>query len=233
MAKTILEIAQAITAELQLPIPSVALSSTDLTVKQMIALVTAACDELADGFDWQQLLSTHIWTTSNGVDLYSLPVDYLRVLSDTTWDRTNRWPMVGGMTPQSFQNLQSGTIAVAPYTRFRIAGDRVQVLPVPGSTTQTMALNYISNKYVIASNGTRKGAFTADSDTTVFKDRLLINFTKLKIMQVKGFDTSTVAADYNTSYAAATGQDNPSAGLQMFPSRRSLFGVNVPEGNWS
>lgn len=232
MAKTILEITQAVTAELQLPVPTVALTSDDLTVKQLIAIIKAACDELVDDFDWQQLLTTHIITTSAGQDLYSLPADVQRVISDTSWDRTNRWPLSGSLNPQEFQTLQSGITVVAPHTRFRVIGDRVQVLPVPGATPQTFALNYITRNYVIDAMGARKGDFTADSDRVVFRDRLIINFAKLKLLQTKGFDTSAAAADFNNSYAAAVGGDVPVGGLQMTHSMAHMPHSNVPEGNW-
>ncbi len=235
MAKTLLQIVQAVTEELQLPSPTVVLSSADLTVKQTKALVEAACDELAEGFDWQALLKTHTFSTVQGQSLYNLPADYLRLLSNTSWDRTNAWPVQGSDNTQLWQNLQSGITTVGPYSRFRIIGDQFELIPTPQSVG-TMAFNYISSHYVIDGNlGTRKASFTRDDDKVVFRDRLVINFAKLKILQVKGFDTTAAVQDFNTTYLAATGQDVPTSSLMMGTRRDAylLSPENVRDGSWS
>lgn len=235
MAKTLLQLVRAVSEELQLPAPNAVLSSQDLTVKQLRAFVEAACAELAEAYDWQALLRTHTFTTVPAQSTYALPTDFLRQLSNTAWDRSAAWPMQGNDNPQLFQALQSGITTVGPYSRFRIAGNLFELLPVPQSAIN-LAFNYISSSYALdGTTGAPKVEFTTDSDTTVFRDRLVINFTKLKWLQSKGFDTTTATQDFNTSYTAATGQDVPASRLMMGAPHDTylLSGANVKDGSWS
>lgn len=233
MASTVLEIIQAVTNELSLPQPSIAVSSQDLTVRQLVALSQAAVDELVEMFDWQALLKTHTFQTVPSQTLYNLPSDFARLVGNTVWDRGVAFPISGSHNPQTFQSLQSGIFKQGPYYRFRVIGDRFELLPTPESVT-TVAFNYISSNAVRSAVGTEKQRFTADDDTTIFRNRLVTNFVKLKLLQVKGFDTSVAVQDFNTSYNAAIGQDVPSGALLMAQSTVSplLNDANVPDGSW-
>ena len=67
--------------------------------------------------------------------------------------------------------------------------------PMP-TDVLVMGFEYVSNGWVVAANGTTKTKATADSDTFLFPDRLLITGTKLKLFEIKGFDTTALMQDY-------------------------------------
>ncbi len=234
MAKTLLDIVQAVAGELLLTVPPAVLASQDRTVKQILALTLAACDELVGMHDWQQLQKTYAFDTEVGVDQYAPPPDYQRYISDTAWDTSNNWVLGGPSTPQNWNASNYGTVYTGPYAKFRLRQNKITLLPVPQSV-RTIAIDYISNFYVVDVNtGLTKRVFDNDSDTTLFDDRLLINFVKLKWLQNKGFDTLSVLQDYNSSLEVARGTDTPSASLFMSSSSfDGLIGAhNVPDGNY-
>lgn len=233
MAYTLLDTIQTVTNELSLPQPSVVVTSFDLTTKQLLALAQASVEELVEMFDWQALLKTHTFQTVPAQTLYDLPTDFNRLVGNTVWDRGVAFPISGSHNPQTFQSLQSGIFKQGPYYRFRIIGDKFELLPTPESVT-TVAFNYISGHAIKSAQSVAKERFTADDDKTIFRNRLLINFIKLKLLQVKGFDTSVAMQDFNTSYNAAIGQDVPSGALLMAQSTVSplMNDANIPDGNW-
>lgn len=234
MAKTLLQIVQSVTQELLLNSPNSVLSNTDKTVKQFNALVVAACDELLDMYDWQQLTVKQTITTVPSVALYPIPADYQRYVSDTAWDKSNAWPMAGSFNPQDWQTLTSGIVQTGPYTDYRLNLNKIELLPTPQGALD-LSIVYISNYYVINGvTGLPQPTFQNDSDTTLFQDRLLINFTKLKWLQTKGFDTTAATQDFNSSLAMAKGSNVPSPSLMMAPTFNDyLVGVlNVPDGNY-
>lgn len=218
MARSALQILRAVTGELGFVQPSTVFSSTDNTVVQLRELLVSACDELADEYDWQRLIKTATITTVAGQTEYDLPSDLLRQLPSTAWNRSSMWPVTGSVNPQHWEYLQSGTAAAAPLHTFRIAGNKLVVFPAPADG-ETLAYQYISNAYVIdPSSSDLKQTFEQDADATIFHDRCLINFLKLKFLQVKGLDTRAAVEDFNASLEAAKGGDTPARVLSMAPS---------------
>ena len=205
------------------------MSATDGTTVQSRALLIAACDELLDAYDWQALLRTHTFTTDGVSSSYPLPADCQRVLNMTDYDVTNLDPLNGSLTPAQWEYVRSGINYLGSRPVLRIAGDRVELLPVTGP--RTVQLQYISRNYVIdGATSAAKPEFTQDSDRTTFSDRLLINFLKLKILEVKGFDTSRAVQDFNTALSAAKSNDAPAGILSLVPYDPELpTTFNVPD----
>jgi hypothetical protein len=231
MAKSLIQIVQAVTGELLLNSPNAVLTSTDQNVQQLKALVIAACDELADGYDWNQLLKEHTITTTAGVSLYNVPSDYLRFPSNSQWNQSLNEPIFGNTSTSVWRALKSGIGIVGPHSMFRMIGGQVEVMPTPQSV-QTYKFDYFSNAYVIdGASGVRKQEFTLDSDKTVFHDRLIINLTKLKFLQTKGFDTRAAATDFNLTMSAVVGADVPSPAIVMGSAlnRGLLSSANMPD----
>ena len=110
---------------------------------------------------------------------YPLPTGYDRMVSDTNWDRTDHWRNLGPKTSQEWQWLQGGIISTGPRERWRIIDDKIRYFSAPASPLN-IAFEYVSNLVVIASGGSAptKAAFTADSDTFIFKDEVLVKGLK-------------------------------------------------------
>lgn len=134
-------------------------------------------------------------TITFGQAKYLMPSDFARMVDKTQYNKSNRWSIIGPKDPQEWQWLKASYVTTGPRMRFRIMGDRFTVWPMPSSVL-TFGFEYVSNGWVVAADGTLKSRFTNDTDTSKFPDRLLVTGTKLKLFEVKGFDTTAFAVDY-------------------------------------
>lgn len=164
---------------------------------------------------------------------YSSPADYDRLISRTQWDKSKRWEMLGAETPQQWQWLKSGYIAVGPRIRFRILGDYFQIWPLL-NTNEYLGWEYISKNWARSSGGTAQAAFTTDTDTCVYRDRLMVLGVKKKYFEIKGFDASSFARDYQAELDAAIAQEQANPVLSLSPNMANvLIGYsNIPDGGY-
>lgn len=229
MSKTLLNAVRAVAGELGFSQTNEVMASPVLLVNQIKQLAIAAGDELLDAYDWQRLLRTHVITTVGGQDLYDLPTDYHRMVNNTMWDTGGQLFVIGDVSPMSWQDISTRNVSPSSM-RFRLIGNQVQVYPAPPASGLSLAFNYISNSYVVdGTSGLTKTEFSLDSDSTVYHDRMWINLTKLKLLQVKNFDTRAAVEDFNSALSAAKSSDVPAPILSMDP-QGSLRG-HLDEGH--
>lgn len=154
---------------------------------------------------------------------YALPADYDRIIDKTQWDKSKRWEMLGPETPQQWQWLKSGWISTGPRIRYRIIQNRFQIWP-PMAASEYLGFEYLSNGWVIATNGTTlKTSFTLDTDTCVFPDRLMVMGLKLRYFEIKGFNTTVLRHDYQGELDIAKANDAGSPTLSMAPRGSDLL----------
>jgi hypothetical protein len=230
--KTLFQIIQTVAAELNLPQPSVVVSSQDQNVLKLLALARAVCDDLLMEFDWQALNTRYSFSTTTGVDNYALPAGIGRFINGTFFDANNKWPMQGPKTPTEWEWIKASSFNGGPFTQFRIYGDKFYVSPVPGATPYTFNFEFVSSYYVKDSSGTTfKPDFTVDSDICVFDHRTVVYGVKLKWRESIAQDTTTALADYNRALEFAKGQDSPAPKLNLLGSvgYRMLSNANIPD----
>lgn len=165
---------------------------------------------------------------------YALPSDWLKQVPQTEWDRTQHWPLAGPATGQQWGYLQGGIVSTGPWLRFRITGSKFAVNPDPPNAS-TLSMEYVSNAWAItASTLVKKANFTADADTCIYDDSLMILGAKKLWRQEKGFESSIVERDYRLLLEQCTSQNASAPKLNMAPRPASmLLGPwSVPAGNW-
>lgn len=164
---------------------------------------------------------------------YSMPSDYDRIIDGTQWDKSKHWKMLGPITAQQWEFLTSGYISTGPRVRFRIFGGYFQIWPALGSS-DVLGFEYVSNAWASDSGGTAKTSFTADTDTCIFPDRLMVLGLKLKYFSIKGFDTTELRRDYETELSIAKSNDSGSATLSFAPRPSTvLIGwENIPDSGY-
>jgi hypothetical protein len=162
--------------------------------------------------------------------IYPLPPDYETITDNTHWDKTKHWQMLGPVDAQQWQWLKSGYISTGPRVRWRILGNKFQIWP-PYNTQEYLGFEYRSKGFVRSATDQVKNSFTADDDTTVFDDRLLVLYTKLKYFQVKNFDTTALYQDYMRYLSIVKANDKGSATLSFAPQPNAvLIGwANIPD----
>ena len=161
---------------------------------------------------------------------YDLPPDFETITDNTHWDKTKHWQMLGPEDAQQWQWLKSGYISTGPRIRWRILGGQFQIWP-PYNTQEYLGFEYRSKGWARSAAGAVKNSFTADTDTTVFDDTVLVLATKLKYFQVKSFDTTALMQDYMRYLNVAKANDKGSATLSFapYPSKVLIGYANIPD----
>ena len=164
---------------------------------------------------------------------YSLPTDYESLVPRTMWDKSKHWEMLGPEDAQQWEWLLSGYISTGPRIRWRLLGAYFQIWPGM-STAEYLGFEYRSKGWAQAADGTVKNSFTADTDTCIYPDRLMVNATKLKYFEAKGFDTTAMMRNYLSELEAAKALDMSSANLSLAPRPGTvLIGYdNIPDSGY-
>jgi len=175
--------------------------------------------------------------TGNGVQsvvcaqtAYDLPDDFETITDRTQWDKSKHWEMLGPEDAQQWQWLKSGYISTGPRVRWRILDGQFQIWPVM-NTNEYLGWEYRSKGWARSAAGAVQNSFTADSDTTVFDDRIMVLATKLKYFQVKSFDTTALMQDYQRylSIAKANDKGAPNLSFAPYPSKVLIGYANIPD----
>ena len=162
--------------------------------------------------------------------IYDLPSDYETITDNTHWDKTKHWQMLGPVDAQQWQWLKSGYISTGPRVRWRILDNQFCIWPIM-NTQEYLGWEYRSKGWARSAAGAIKNSFTADSDTTVLDDRIMVLLTKMKYWGIKGFDTTVVAQDYQRYLTIAKANDKGAPNLSFAPQpSRVLIGyANIPD----
>jgi hypothetical protein len=161
---------------------------------------------------------------------YPLPSDYESTVPRTHWDLSKHWEMLGPESPQQWEWLLSGFIATGPRIRWRLLGKYFQIWPGV-STNELLGYEYRSKGWALSSTNVVKDSFTADSDTCIYPDRLMVLATKLKYFEAKGFDTTAMYRNYIEEFEIVRAQDMSAANLSFAPRPGTvLIGYdNIPD----
>ncbi|HPC91678.1 MAG TPA: hypothetical protein PLJ74_05435 [Myxococcota bacterium] len=146
---TILQIGQAVAARLQLPQPATLIGNTDANVLLILAMINQTVQDLARDFAWPELQKEYTFTLATDTASYVLPTDIDLFQSETFWNRTQHWPLIGPIDAVLWQQYKSGIIASLPRQRIRVKGwtDKQMFFdPTPSSSEngQICVYEYIS-----------------------------------------------------------------------------------------
>ena len=161
---------------------------------------------------------------------YDLPPDFERITDRTQWDKTKHWEALGPESAQQWQWLKSGYISTGPRIRWRILDNQFQVWP-PMNTQEYLGWEYRSKGWARGVDGSVKNSFTADDDTAILDDRIIVLGTKLKYWSIKGFDTTTLMQEYQRylSIAKANDKGSPNLSFAPYPSKVLIGYANIPD----
>jgi hypothetical protein len=240
-APTVLKQCQDALRELGLPVPTSAAQADDTTGQQIFGLWNALGQELYEKYRWKELEKNFEFATEVNREAYPLPADWAGPIDQTEWDRTNHWSLIGQATPQQWQTLKSGIVALGPRLRYRYINDTIELFPVPAEinglfTPYDLSFEYYASGWVIdASTGLAKNEATSDADRAVYPNRLMVNGIKLKLWEIKGFDTSALTKDYDASFNQAMSRNQGAPRLSLSPRVSPIYigPWNISDGNWN
>jgi hypothetical protein len=161
---------------------------------------------------------------------YDLPDDFETITDRTHWDKSKHWEMLGPEDAQQWQWLKSGYISTGPRVRWRILDNQFQIWPIM-NTQEYLGWEYRSKGWARSATGAIKNSFTADTDTTVLDDRIMVLYTKLKYFQIKAFDTTALMQDYQRYLTIAKANDKgaPNLSFAPYPSKVLIGYANIPD----
>ena len=164
---------------------------------------------------------------------YDLPTDYDAIVPRTMWDKSKRWELLGPEDAQQWEWLLSGYISTGPRIRWRLLGQTFQIWPGT-STNELLSFEYRSKGWALSATGTVQNSFTADTDTCIYPDRVMVLSTKLKYFQAKGFDTTALYRDYREELETSIAQNVSAPNLSFAPRPGTvLIGYdNIPDSGY-
>lgn len=174
-------------------------------------------------------------------DTYPLPGSFSRYISDTWWDRTNNWRLIGPISPQTSEYLRSGIVQTGPRRRWRQVGPNAanwQIWPPPfseGDTPAILAFEYISLAWAADISGNLLETMTTDTDTPSFPEHVLVQGLKAAFWRIKGFDWEPMHQEFVMAARRAMSQDGskPTIFIGSTRYRDDLLSIaNVADGNF-
>lgn len=243
---SLLSICQAVTGELGLSVPTFMLSNSEQIAQQMVALSQSIGNQLVKEFAWPTLLRTNTYVLISGQEAYSMPPDYDRQVTRTSWDQLNHWEMLGPESPQEWNWRHHGIVASSPRRRFRLmltskplpAGTGLYFLvdPIPSSTGAQVSFEYVSKNWILgADKGSTFTTWQNDNDTSLIDETLMISALLWRFQRAKGLDYDEEYARYtslkSTIYAQQVGQANRSLGNRQ-GRVVGLSPYNIPESGY-
>ena len=189
----------------------------------------------------QVTLNTPVATSTAAVSMtfakqdYDLPDGYDRMISDTNWDRTDHWRNLGTKSSQDWQFLQGGIISIGPRERYRIYNNKFRIFQAL-TTVYNFSFEYVSNYWVCATGSDQgsKSAYTADTDTSIFPDDLMLAGLKFYFLKAKKLDYAIELGEFIRALSYCKAQDQPVSAMSLAPvGMNQLVGPwSVQDGNW-
>ena len=184
---------------------------------QMKALLNIAGEELSQNYPWAFLTKEFSFTTTTGIE-YPLPDDFLYMINQSGWDRTNDRPLMGPLSSQDWSRIAGQDLDESIWSiAFRINQGVMKMIPDPMTSGIEVFYEYVSTDWVLdATTGTTyKSQITDGGDTPQFDRTLLSRFLKVKFLEAKGFDSSKAQADLNQSFQMMTAREAGSPTLNV------------------
>lgn len=236
---TVLSIVTSTMARMSLTQPSVVVTSQDLQVQQIFALLKEAAEDLANYGDeagWQALQTekTFITVAQEAQTNTPIPPDFKRFINGTFYDRTSQRQLFGPLTPAQYQAQKARPVLVQPFLAFRERDGAFLISPSPAAG-DTIAYEYISSYYAISSAGQAKREFTSDDDTTFLDEELLKKSLRWRWKEAKGLDYGEDLVSFERDAAKKFGQDAAAPNLSIGSAYGSMAypeRFNIPEGGW-
>jgi len=186
---SLLTIAQAIADELGVFQPASIINNEEATAVRLRSVTSAAGLYLRDDYDWAVLTKEHTFTSSAGTAAYAVPSDFLRIVPNTLWDRTNNLQLVGPLTPaqwQYFKGAITSDVGLAVRWRLRPTSGVLKI-ELENPAAATIALEYVSDQWCASSSGTGQTDWAADADVPLFDEDLVFREGWWRALRAFGF----------------------------------------------
>ena len=218
-------------------VPAVIVGSQNPTAVQLLALAKRAINEDARRHDWVALDVEQTFLTVASQQAYDeLPADLDEIINITWWDRTNRNPVFGPVTPVEWNALIARDLQTSRSLVFRIrrnattGNEEILLFPTPGTSGETIAFEYKTNARVKSSVGVLQKTWEADDDVGLLDEDITTLNVKYRLLQSRGLPYAEEFRDYEAALDRARAADGAASVIDMDGPR--LRFSNLPDGNF-
>lgn len=229
---TMLTIVQDACLSLGLSSPSAVVGQSGYT--QLLALLNLEGKDLASRAPWYKLRRRNTFTLStsstnqgamNSTVVTAGDFDYM--LQGTFYNTTTDMPIDGPISDMD-EEEQTASGFSGPYQQWTIRGGDLYIFPQPTSADAT-AFQYISKFWCQASGGTKKAAFTVDTDTGILDENLLTLGLIWRWRRANGMDYAEEFRTYEDRVHSAIAREVGGRKLYMDAPRGTKYGIVIPQ----
>ena len=212
--------------------PASAFNATDNQIVQLVALSQQEGVELARRFPWQVLTKEKTFTgTAAAAQSGAVPSDFDRFVDESFFNRTQKRPLHGPISPQDWQFIQA-SVATTIIESFRRRGNDILITPTPNGT-DSYAYEYISTQWCESSGSTDQSAWASDTDTGILSEELMTLGVIGRFLRAKGMDYAEPFRTYEIQVAQAFSRDGGRRRLNMGARSSRRRSPYIAEGSWS
>jgi hypothetical protein len=186
-------------------------TTTDKDFRQMTYLLNIAGEELCQLYPWEALVKEHgIVTQDTDTGDYDLPDDFLYMINQTGWERSQSVQLYGPLSAQDWQYLIGrDLVSQTIYASFRIMQGKFSIFPQPPPNNLDIHFEYICRCWVIDSStgNTTTDKVDQGADTPLFDRTLISRMVKVKWLEAKNLDTTKAQADLDQAFRMLTSHD--------------------------
>lgn len=233
---SLLTICQNAARRLNIPVPTVVVTSLTDTDLQLFALANEEGKELSRRASWQQLTKEQTFTSvAQETQTGAIPSDFDRILPDTFYNRTRKRQVIGPLNAQDWQ-AQKALTATVIYDSFRIRGNDILMIPSP-QLGDAYAYEYLSKYWVDtdADDAADADAFSADTNSSILDEELITLGVEWRFLKAKGLDYQAHYTAYEMRVMQAISRDGGRTNINM--ASGSIYNAprypGIPEGSWS
>jgi hypothetical protein len=232
----LLNIVRTVAVRFGVPSPTIAASSPDLQIQQIVAFVNEEGQELAARYPWQALRNEATFTTLAAEDQGALSTiagsGFQSIVNETIWNRSQRRPIFGPKSPAEWQQLKAQFVQ-GPWYQYIIRGNHILFTPI-ATAGQSCYFEWMTANWAQSAIGAGKSTMTADDDVSILEERLITLGTIWRFQQAKGLTFDASFAKYEGAVADAMAKDGGKARLNLKGYNTDVYpGTLVPAGNWT
>lgn len=238
---TLLQLVQAFSRRQGIKVPSAVVANTDETVLQVWGLLDEVVTTTADRAEWHWLRQRARFNHANQTDYLAYDLDslngYKGAVPGTLWCESLRLPVAGPVSPAVWQQMILMSTPPAQYTYRQMSGG-LYIYPVPTDLAGTFFnLEYVSRFPVAGSGGTAKELFTADDDTSIIPDRIILAGLRWRWKKEKNQAYAEELRDYESMLSNEQGRETIPQDVRLDnpdpDSRVAGPGLLIAAGSWN
>lgn len=236
-----LQIVQEACKRIGITSPNAAVTSTDLQVQQVTALLNEEGQALTARYRWQAVTKQATFTslaaqsqgTLVGGSILTAADNLGYIVNATMWNRTTRQPVIGPNAPAQWQQKLAMTFT-GPVSEYRLLGGILYFNPAPAAGN-TIAFEYATKNWLANAAGDEfRDTAEDDEDTPLLDWQIILMGLKWRWKQAKGFDYAEDFNSYERRVADAIARDGTKPMLNLSGDRGGSIDpiVVVPSGSW-